>query len=57
MKTLTEIRLEINELLNEAENIISQSKEQAGKIIALSMLMSLKTTVRDQFKNIKQWTN
>ena len=54
MKTTKQIEQEINTLLKEVEVIIDESKSWK-KGLALSMLLSLKRKIRDQFININKY--
>jgi len=58
MRTLMQIQKEINTLLDEADQIIEAVSEDNNprKILALSMLITLRKKVKDQFINIKEYT-
>jgi ElaB/YqjD/DUF883 family membrane-anchored ribosome-binding protein len=55
MRTINEIRKDIDTLLDEAEQVIVNSKEVSRQILAHAMLISLRKKVKDQFINIKQY--
>ena len=59
MRTLYEIRKDIDVLLDEAETVIMAESEATRSItrrtLALAMLLSLRRKVKQQFINIKQY--